>query len=194
MKHKDETEQTIHAAVAEWLGAYLDGELSGARRAWVAEHLASCPDCQRDLSELRALSALLHADPAPNPPAPAFRAAALPRRPELAAGSTTGSNGLYNRAFRYTPLALFGLWVFFQALFWVVDALRFGVGYLPGIISGLPQPAGATANLFGDLLPLLGLDPLTLLNLGFTTLLVLIFLAWLAGYWKQQHAALLSLS
>jgi predicted anti-sigma-YlaC factor YlaD len=43
----------------EWLGAYLDGELSPAQIRKTEAHLANCPECQRKLDELRSLSALL---------------------------------------------------------------------------------------------------------------------------------------
>src|SRR5690242_17410750 len=51
------------------LGAFLDGELTGAERLALARHCAECPDCERELRSLRdvsnALRAAAHADPVP---------------------------------------------------------------------------------------------------------------------------------
>jgi len=41
------------------LEAYRDGELDAAARARVEQHLASCPDCARELQELGKLSQML---------------------------------------------------------------------------------------------------------------------------------------
>jgi hypothetical protein len=46
--------------VSEWLGAYHDGELYGARLHQVEAHLAGCTTCQTELDEIRGLSDLLH--------------------------------------------------------------------------------------------------------------------------------------
>ena len=67
------------------LNAYLDGELSGWRLLQVQNHLASCASCREELRELRTVSDLLHAAPAPEfVPAERFVANLtlnLPRRP-----------------------------------------------------------------------------------------------------------------
>lgn len=53
----------------ETLSAYLDGALADQRElARVRAHLAGCAECRRSLSELRALTALLRAQPLPEPP------------------------------------------------------------------------------------------------------------------------------
>ena len=44
---------------AEMLGAYHDGELSGAARAGMEQHLRQCPACAAELQGLRKLSQLL---------------------------------------------------------------------------------------------------------------------------------------
>jgi len=43
----------------EHLVAYLDGELAGALRKEVAEHVARCPECAREVKELEAVRGLL---------------------------------------------------------------------------------------------------------------------------------------
>jgi hypothetical protein len=45
--------------ITEWLGAYLDGELRGARLRHVETHLSDCETCQMELDELCGLSVLL---------------------------------------------------------------------------------------------------------------------------------------
>ncbi len=47
------------------LNAYLDGELHGQRLLEVEKHLVSCAACRNDLQELRTVSDLLRAAPAP---------------------------------------------------------------------------------------------------------------------------------
>lgn len=41
------------------MAAYVDGELGGAQRLRVSRHLAECPDCVREESDLRALGEML---------------------------------------------------------------------------------------------------------------------------------------
>jgi anti-sigma factor RsiW len=55
------------------LSAYVDGELTPAQRAEVDAHLASCPDCQQEVAELKTLAAGLAALPQLRP-APRFLA------------------------------------------------------------------------------------------------------------------------
>jgi anti-sigma factor RsiW len=50
---------------AERLGAYHDGELSGAARAEMEQHLGQCPACAAELKRLRRLSELFSAAAAP---------------------------------------------------------------------------------------------------------------------------------
>jgi len=45
--------------VTEWLGAYHDGELRGARLRQIEQHLGKCATCQAELDELRNLSTML---------------------------------------------------------------------------------------------------------------------------------------
>jgi hypothetical protein len=54
--------------VLEQLSAYLDGELAGAQRAVVHEHLGACAACAQRLGELAALDELARALPAAAPP------------------------------------------------------------------------------------------------------------------------------
>jgi anti-sigma factor RsiW len=51
----------------EWLGAYLDGELRGARLHRVEAHLEECAACRAELAALRDLSAALQTAPGAGP-------------------------------------------------------------------------------------------------------------------------------
>jgi anti-sigma factor RsiW len=97
------------------LNAYLDGELSGWRLLQVQNHLASCASCREELRELRLVSDLLQAAPAPEfVPAERFVAnltLSLPRRPitsHLKRGPTL--------VWWLAPVALIGLWYFIQTV------------------------------------------------------------------------------
>ena len=53
-----------HAEIAKLLGAYMDGELSPRQRRVIANHLRQCPDCMRQIAEMRRVSSRLQAWPA----------------------------------------------------------------------------------------------------------------------------------
>ena len=53
-----------HAEIAKLLGAYMDGELSPRQRQVIASHLRQCPDCMRQIAEMRRVSSRLQAWPA----------------------------------------------------------------------------------------------------------------------------------
>jgi len=58
---------------AERLGAYYDGELSGAARAEMERHVGQCPSCAAELKRLGRLSELFSAATAPKLPPAALR-------------------------------------------------------------------------------------------------------------------------
>lgn len=49
-----------HKFCRDNLSAYLDNELPQAEKAALESHLAECPECSKELSELRSLSLLIH--------------------------------------------------------------------------------------------------------------------------------------
>ena len=55
----------MNGHIQDWLPAYHDQELRGARLKWVEDHLKGCDACRGELDELRRLSALLQAAPEP---------------------------------------------------------------------------------------------------------------------------------
>lgn len=195
--------------VKEWLGAYLDGELSADRRSWVEEHLATCPACQQELLALRALSKLLHADPAPAPflEPEAFSRQVLKQlpRPVQPAWQRALRLGL-----RFTPLGLFSVWAFFQAVIWVSSVLLYALRVFPQVEQGLAvlTPAwndrgysllggGLLSRMFawsgmdaltGQIGVSIWFGPLTLINLAFLALLAVLFFAWLAGLYSHHRA------
>ncbi len=194
--------------VKEWLGAYLDGELSADRRAWVEDHLAGCPVCQRELTELRALAQLLHADPAPAPflEPQAFSRQVLSRLP---APRQSTWQRLLGFNLRFAPLWLFGAWAFFQAVILVSTGLFYALRLFPeaGGIAASLEPRWNLGwdslldyTLFGSALSYLGLDhltqgiggafwigPLAVINLVFLALLSVLFFAWLGGLYSHYR-------
>ena len=55
----------MHDDMRALLNAYLDGELNGTRLQELDLHLAGCEACREELKELRLVSELLQAAPAP---------------------------------------------------------------------------------------------------------------------------------
>jgi anti-sigma factor RsiW len=189
--------------IREWLGAYLDGELNADRRAWVEDHLATCPACQAEMRSLRALSDLLHADPEPvfahdRRPLPVFSARRVERE------------GVYRPgALRWVPLVLFGLWAFLQAAVLASGLLLLGQAFFP-----LAAPAIFPGD--ASLLPLSWVDmlltffgmgslpaalasaaaspalKLLLLEIGITIVIGLLFLSWLAGAYSHRRSVMLA--
>lgn len=197
--------------VKEWLGAYVDGELSADRRSWVEDHLVTCASCRRELAELRALTTLLHADPAP---ASFLESVVLPQGSTEAFTRQVIKNlprpvqPAWQRALRlglrFTPLGLFGAWAFTQAVIWVSTALLYALRLFPQTESWLawvePGLNYGAGGWLGGLLSLSGLDSLTgditgsvwfislmLINLAVLLFLAVLFFAWLAGLWAYQR-------
>jgi anti-sigma factor RsiW len=70
----------LHEIPPEWLAAYRDGELDGARRGVVEAHLPGCASCRQELAALQSLSDALAVDRLPD--SVVTRHAALWRRLE----------------------------------------------------------------------------------------------------------------
>jgi anti-sigma factor RsiW len=98
--------------VTEWLGAYHDGELHGARLRHVEGHLAECATCQAELDEIRNLSALIQdtsssGDFLPSERFVANLALSLPRQSEQLQPCNA-----QNWLVRLIPVGLLGIWLF----------------------------------------------------------------------------------
>jgi hypothetical protein len=193
--------------VTIWLGAYHDGELQGRRLRQIETHLAHCETCRAELNELRALSVLLQASPAPESLTRPDRFVAqvglrLPRRPVQPTWKRALEIG-----WRLTPVGLLGAWAFVQAALWVsivlLGALQLGIG--SDLVAGLlPASQGSwwtetlslsSANLssleqIGRQLVNNG-GPLgwgVTLNLVAMVVIGLLYLSWLASWWaRSQH-------
>ena len=98
------------------LSAYLDGELHGVRLLEMKMHLASCESCRNQLKELRLVSDILRAAPAPAfTPTERFvsqMTLQLPRRPLADRPPKPGS-----LIWWLVPLGLMGVWFFVQTVF-----------------------------------------------------------------------------
>jgi hypothetical protein len=172
----------------EWLGAYYDGELHGARLHQVEQHLAECAACQAELDEIRALSALLQ-EPAFKPDYhlterfAAILALRLPRRSEQPHARRALKIGWW-----LIPVGLLGIWLFIDItlLLSSVVSLAANSGLLgenlAWLQAGPPQMSWfATAmRLFGDPLGAPGREILALLNDAN------LFIAQIARMWIPQ--------
>lgn len=191
----------------EWVGAYLDGELSVDQRKRMDAHLKTCAACREELSELRALSSLLHFDSMPmsTTRADVFSQQVVSR---LSQHHSFWMNRMEGSKFKLAPLAIFSIWAFCQAVLWVSGGLFLALRFIPSadnVIalllpfvnfaandSGNPAPGilglssiwSAVDSLF-QATPLLG--PLTLLNVVSLVLFSVLFLAWLGSFWQRNQ-------
>jgi hypothetical protein len=193
----------LNDTVKEWLGAYLDHELVGDRLAWVEEHLAGCEECQKELEELRALSDLLQVEPVPviSMDETVFTKKVMSRLPR---SLQPMSRQALRASLYYAPLALFGLWAFFQAALCVSSALLFTLDLFPqacNVLAIYLPPTGTDAagwlggilSMAGPVLPFINLaafdwtGSLALFNIVLATLLALLFLAWISGLYSHRR-------
>lgn len=191
----------MHEDMRTLLNAYLDGELHGMRLLQLQNHLASCALCRDELKELRQVSDLLHAAPAPEF-ASADRFVAnltlnLPRRTLRDRPPRPGS-----LAWWLVPAGLMFAWFFVRTVFAlsnvVVAADVTGLagntlGWMGG--SGQETVWFAAANLFGgqgsgtlsmlNTLNILGGDLLS--SFLWQALIVLLYWGWLAAWWFTRR-------
>ncbi len=123
------------------LSAYVDGELAPSRRAEIEAHVASCPDCQRELAGLRALAAGVGALPRLQP-APRFLAEV---RRKIAQGrepveSISWAEYLFRPFWLKVPLELAALIVV------ATLAVRFVKPKPPGDVAVLDMTSGGGPN------------------------------------------------
>lgn len=196
--------------VTDWLGAYVDGELSHLRLWRVESHLSQCAVCRAELEELRGLSALLQESPELEHVTPSDRFVAnvglrLQDRPGQSAPQRAMEIG-----WRLVPVGLLGALAFVQTVFilaGVVQAAQWmGLG---GDFAArwLPAPQGGlwVSQLFslsGDSLTEVAVAMLQFVRsggpLGWTMTLYLVLLvvigllywSWLASWWIRQRRSL----
>ena len=194
--------------VTEWLGAYHDGELRGARLHQIEGHLAECATCQANLDELRNLSALLQ-DTAPNGDFLLTErfvsnlVLSMPRGSEQPQPRNALKIGWW-----LIPVGLLGIWLFIDITLSLgsVVTLAAGTGLLGGNLAWLQgnplqmQWFATAMNLFGNQLGALGREILSALNDAnlFTkqlagilipqAILAVSYLGWLSSWWlRHQH-------
>lgn len=193
----------MHENMHTLLNAYLDNELHGTRLREMKLHLASCQACQEELKELREVSDLLQAAPAPEfMPAERFVSnlnLSLPRRALHHRPPKPGS-----LAWWLVPAGLLAAWFFLRTVFalsgvitaadatgllgnaasWLnggQQAVWFGAAL--GLFSGQAGGAQPTLSLLNDV-SVIGEN---LLN-GFLwqAAIVLLYWGWLAAWWLQR--------
>ena len=191
----------MHEDMRTLVNAYLDGELHGWRLLEMQTHLAACAACRDELKELRLVSNLLQADPAPElPPAERFVSQltlSLPRPVPLRdrppkPGSLAGW---------LVPAGLLGAWFFVQTVFTLTNVIT--AANMTGLLGHADRWLGggqesiwfsAVTSLFGG--QAVGTLPtLSLLNnvsvfganllSGFLwqAVIVLLYWAWLSIWW-----------
>lgn len=96
-----------HAVVPE-LGAYVDGELGGAARAWWEEHVRGCRRCRDEIERLRTLSGTLRTSLPTSEPSSALRESVrqLVRDPGAAPVDHTVTAMIRSRPWRAAVAAL----------------------------------------------------------------------------------------
>ncbi len=189
--------------VSEWLGAYHDGELRGARLRQIEAHLAECTACQVELDEIRHLSVLLQdttpkGDFLPTERFVANLALSLPRQSEQPRPRNVVQIGWW-----LVPVGLLGIWLFINITLSLssVATLAADTGMLGGNLAwlqGYPLQMrwfASAMNLFGSQLGAPGREVLSTLNevnlfiaqmarrLIPQAILAVTYLGWLLSWW-----------
>ena len=194
--------------MTEWLGAYLDRELSGPQRRQVESHLAECEICQARLDELQTLSTLLQ-ETAPAGefiPTERFIANLTLNLPRQTTAETRPRKAL-EIGWWLIPVSVLGTWVFIQITFSlssvmlvVADAGLLGSN-LAWLQGNPPQTQwfATLMQLFGGQLGFVGQTALIYLNNadlfiqnltnGFIwqAILATLYLGWLSSWWFRQQ-------
>jgi hypothetical protein len=192
--------------IKEWLNAYHDDELRGARLRQVENHLAECNECQAELDELQELSALLRE----TAPIGEFISTErfvsnlilnLPRQPEPPQTRKALEIGWW-----LIPVGVLGIWVFIQvtlslsSVFLAVSEAGLFGNTFAWLQSAQPQMEwfATLSNLFGGQLNFTSQIILSTLNdadlfirnlVGpflWQVLLAVAYLSWLASWWFRQ--------
>lgn len=193
--------------VTEWLGAYVDGELSGVRLRRVEWHLRECSACQGELDWLRALSGLLEESSAVESRTSPERFVAqvglrLPRRQERPPAQRALEVGwkmvpaglLFSLAFVHSVFLVAGV---IQLALWMGLGGEVGALLLPGSSGGLSLPDLSTLSQasVGDAVGTVSalvqsgsaLAWLPVLYLCLLFVIGLLYCSWLASWWAQRR-------
>jgi anti-sigma factor RsiW len=193
----------MHENMRALLNAYLDSELTGRRLLEMEAHLGSCTACRDELNELRRVSELLQADPAPEfTPTDRFVSQltlSLPRRP-----LHEQPVRLASPAWWLVPTAILGAWFFVRTVFTLTDMV--GALNVTGLLGHASAWLGSGQQTvwFSTLTGLVGrqaafaMPSLSLLNdvgvagasvMGgflWQALIVLLYWGWLFYWWLRN--------
>jgi predicted anti-sigma-YlaC factor YlaD len=189
--------------ITEWLNAYLDGELRGARLQHVEAHLTECSDCRSELESLAKLSNLLDEAPAPEfIPAERFAAQINLLLPQKRV--TTSRKKLLEVGWWMIPVGLLAVWIFIGTSFLVTDILAAanGFGLIPGISNWLGFGSASEAYWSATLGQIgvlsgnsLGWASFTeaftrtsLLQITLEVSIALLYLSWVAIWWARHRS------
>jgi hypothetical protein len=163
--------------VTDWIAAYHDGELGGARREQVDAHLRQCAACRAELERFEEISAWLKTSP-PMParthPEQFVSQVRLRLRPQPAPPDRMR---VLSAVWRLLPLGLLAGWAFLQAVLIVSGAL---LAVLP-LFGGLPGTGTLEWRLAEAMAGWLVLD------LGLTAVTAALAWGWLAGWWAARQ-------
>jgi hypothetical protein len=193
--------------VTQWLGAYHDGELRGARLRQVEQHLLECAECQAELEAARGLSSLLRDSAPVEDFLPAERFAAnlalnLPRQSERTQPQRWIEIGWW-----LVPIGLLGMWLFIQVTFSLSDVTQWAVnsGLFNGNLAWLKgnpiqmEWFSTTMNLLGNKIGAPGQIALSKLNDAqlfisqltgrylCDALLAVLYVGWLGAWWLYHQ-------
>lgn len=160
--------------VADWIAAYHDGELHGARRQQVESHLRECAACRAELEGLVELSAWLQE----SPPMPArtspeqFESQVRLRLPPHPPAIRRSGGG-----WLLLPLGVLGFWAFLQAVL-IVSGTALAALPLIGGLPGVESPRGFSSQAMAGWL---------VLDLGLTAATAVLVWGWLAGWWAARR-------
>ncbi|MDI6769887.1 MAG: zf-HC2 domain-containing protein [Anaerolineales bacterium] len=196
------------------LNAYLDGELHGQRRLEVKKHLVSCAACRNDLQELRTVSDLLRAAPAPAfLPVERFVAQLILRLNAQDIALQLPRRALRDRSPKpdswagwLVPAGLLGVWFFLRTIFTLTTAISAAdasglLGQASAWFTGGQTQAAwfaAITSLFGGQMSAAQQSTLSLFNQvsvfggdlfsGFLwqAVVVLLYWGWLAAWWFRH--------
>lgn len=182
--------------VSQWLNAYHDDELRPRRRALVEAHLEECQQCQAELEELQALSAVLQEDPLPEMRTSPEQFAAqvalrLPRHGEPARRQN-GSN--FRWLWYALPVGILVAVGFLRTIVSVSEVLMWveRLGINPGLVSWLMPVSERPPTLIAEFSELvvwwnnpfqspLALTVILPVILGFC------YLVWMLVWWADQQ-------
>lgn len=160
--------------VIDWVAAYHDGELYGARLFQVETHLLECPACRAELTALQALSAELQINPAMPARTSPERFVAQVRLRARPPVPSPAQRWRRQAGWLLMPVTGLGLWAFLQAVL--------VVSYLVLVALPLFSVPGTQTEWF----PVLGTAPLFVLDLALTAGLATLLWGWLAAWWAAH--------